>query len=101
VHFLLFYTFANDYLQRRPPYRGEHLRLAWEAQERGELILAGALADPPDGAVLLFQGEDERAARAFAENDPYVKSGLVTHWSVRSWTTVVGDTAATPVRAVP
>jgi uncharacterized protein YciI len=101
VHFLLFYDFGAEYLQRRAPYRGEHLRLAWEAQERGELMLGGALADPPDGAVLLFQGEDGSAARAFAENDPYVKSGLVSHWSVRSWTTVVGDAAATPLRSVP
>ena len=101
MHFLVFYEFCSDYLQRRAPYRAEHLRLAWEAQQRGELILGGALADPPAAAVLLFQGEDERAARTFAENDPYVKSGLVTHWSVRSWTTVVGETAATPVRTVP
>ncbi len=101
MHFLIFYEFCTDYMQRRAPYRAEHLRLAWEAQERGELILGGPLADPPDGAVLLFQGEDQRAARTFAENDPYVKSGLVTHWSVRSWTTVVGETAATPVRTVP
>ena len=101
MHFLLFYHFGSDYLERRPPYRGEHLRLAWEAQQRGELILAGALADPPDGAVLLFRGQDGAAARAFAENDPYVKAGLVTHWSVRNWTTVVGDAAATPLRTVP
>ena len=100
MHFLLFYEFTHDYIQRRTPFRGEHLRLAWEAQERGELILGGALADPPDQAVLLFQGEDERAARSFAENDPYVTSGLVTKWSVRPWTTVVGESAATPVRSL-
>lgn len=98
VHFLLFYDFTQDYIQRRAPFRGDHLRLAWEAQERGELVLAGALADPPDRAVLLFQGEDDGAARAFALQDPYVKAGLVTQWSVRSWTTVVGEAAATPVR---
>lgn len=101
MHFLVFYQFTEDYLQRRPPYRAEHLRLAWEAQERGELVLGGALADPPDGAVLLFTGENDQAARAFAQNDPYVKSGLVTGWSVRPWTTVVGEAAATPVRMVP
>ena len=101
MHFLVFYEFTKDYMQRRAPYRGEHLRLAWEAHERGELILGGALADPPDGAVLLFQGNDESAARAFAENDPYVKSGLVTSWRVRAWTTVAGETAATPVRTAP
>ncbi len=100
MHFLLLYDFVPDYLQRRAAFRGEHLRLAWEAQRRGELMLGGALADPVDGAVLVFQGENDRPARAFAQADPYVKAGLVTRWSVRPWTTVVGDAAATPVRPV-
>lgn len=98
MHFLLIYDFVPDYLERRPLHRSEHLRYAWEAQRRGELVLAGALADPVDSAVLLFQGENDQAARAFAETDPYVKAGLVRRWSVRRWTTVVGDMAATPVR---
>jgi hypothetical protein len=75
-----------------------HLRLAWEAHERGELLLGGALDSPVDQAMLLFQGDSDAAARAFAEADPYVKAGLVTRWSVRRWTTVVGAMAATPVR---
>ena len=100
IHYLLFYDFVPNYVQQRAPYRGEHLRLAWEAHDRGELVLAGALADPADGAILLFKGEDDRAVRAFAEADPYVKAGLVTRWSVRPWTTVVGASAATPVRSV-
>lgn len=99
MHFLLFYEFTPDYLQRRAPYRGEHLRLAWEAQQRGTLVLGGALADPADKAVLLFEGDDDREARDFAAKDPYVTSGLVTRWSVRPWTTVVGAAAATPVRS--
>jgi hypothetical protein len=97
MHFLLLYDFLPDYLERRPPHRSEHLRLAWEAHRRGELLLAGALADPVDGAVLLFTGENDRAARAFAESDPYVRAGLVTRWSIRPWATVVGAMAATPV----
>jgi len=100
MHFLLFYDFVPDYLQRRAPHRAEHLRLAWEAQKRGELVLAGALAEPADGAVLLFEGDDDQRARAFVQADPYVKAGLVTRWSVRRWTTVVGEAAATPVRTV-
>ena len=98
-HFLLFYETSADYLERRPQYRTEHLRLAWEAQERGEIVLAGALADPPDGAVLLFQGEDASAAEAVARADPYVQNCLITRWHVREWTTVIGDLAATPIHS--
>ena len=98
MHYLLFYEFVSDYLERRPLHRSAHLRLAWAAHGRGELVMAGALAEPADGALLLFEGENDRAARAFAEADPYVKAGLVTRWSVRPWTTVVGEMAATPVR---
>lgn len=97
-HFLLFYQAGPGYLERRPQFRGAHLRHAWDAHERGELIVAGALADPVDGAVLMFAGEDKSVAERFAQNDPYVANGLVARWHVREWTTVVGDLAATPVR---
>lgn len=98
MHFLLFYEFVPEYLQRRAPYRAEHLRIAWAAHDRGELILGGALAEPADGAVLLFRGADDRGARSFAEADPYVASGLVKRWWVRPWTTVVGEAASSPLR---
>ena len=98
AHFLLIYDTAPDYLQRRAAVRDRHLRLAWAAAERGELLLAGALAEPVDGAVLLFQGDGPEVATAFAEADPYVREGLVARWRVRPWTTVVGPGCATPVR---
>ena len=97
-HYVLLYDFVPDYLDRRAEFRREHLAKAWDASERGELLLAGALADPVDGAILVFSGDSPDAASRFAENDPYVKNGLVTSWQVRPWTTVVGDEAATPVR---
>lgn len=97
-HFLLFYEFVDDYLDRRPTFRDEHLALAWAAQARGELVLAGALAEPADRGVLWFQGESQEVAERFANEDPYIRNGLVKHWRVRPWTTVVGEQAATPVR---
>lgn len=98
MHFLLFYDFVPDYLERRAEFRAAHLKLAWAAVRRGELILGGALGDPVDGAVLLFQCDAPAVARRFAISDPYVKNGLVRSWRVREWTTVVGTDAATPVR---
>jgi len=98
VHYLLFYDFVPDYLQRRPAFRAAHLGLAWQAHERGELLLGGALADPSDQGVLLFQGDSPEVAERFAAADPYVRNGLVLRWRVRPWSTVVGEGAATPVR---
>jgi len=101
MHYLLIYDVAPDYLERRGAHRDAHLALAWAAHARGELLLGGALAEPADGAVLLFQGESPAVAEAFAAADPYVRNGLVTRWRVRPWVTVVGDQASTPVRPAP
>ena len=99
MHYLLFYDVVPDYVERRTEFRGLHLRHAREAHERGELVLAGALADPVDGAVLLFRGDSPAGAEEFAKADPYVRNGLVTAWRVREWTTVVGDDPAVHVPA--
>ena len=98
MHYLLMYDLAPDYLERRGQFRAIHLAVAWQASERGDLVLGGALADPADMAVLLFKGDSPAVAERFAAEDPYVKSGLVKNWRVRPWTTVVGDTASTQVR---
>jgi hypothetical protein len=96
MHFLLVYEVGPEYLERRAEFRNEHLALSWEAHARGELLLGGALAEPVDTALLLFQGDSPAAAERFAAADPYVLHGLVRHWRVRPWITVAGALAATP-----
>jgi uncharacterized protein len=91
MYYLLFYDVVANYADRRVEYRAEHLALAQASLARGELILGGALADPVDGAVLLFRGSSPAIAEAFAAADPYVRNGLVTRWRVRAWTVVIGD----------
>jgi uncharacterized protein YciI len=98
MHYLLCYDLAADYLERRGEFRDAHLKLAWDAHQRGEIIVAGALSDPADMAVLMFQGESPEVAERFAKADPYVIHGLVTGYRVRQWNTVVGEMAFAPVR---
>ena len=93
MHYLLFYDVVPDYVTRRQPFRAAHLEYARPFIERGDLLLGGALAEPVDGAVLLFRGKTPEVARAFAATDPYVQQGLVTRWRVRPWTIVVGAAA--------
>ncbi|MFP3559707.1 YciI-like protein [Paraburkholderia sp. SIMBA_049] len=93
MHYQLIYELVDDYLSRREQYRAEHLALAKAATERGELVLAGALEDPSDQAVLVFEGDSPEAAESFARADPYVQNGLVKSWRVRPWRVVVGKHA--------
>lgn len=93
MHYILFYDVVSDYVERRAQFRELHLKHARAAYERGEIVLAGAMADPADMAVIVFRGESPEVAEAFAKNDPYVLNGLVKSWSIRKWNTVIGDGA--------
>jgi uncharacterized protein len=94
MHHILFYDLAPDYLARRDKFRPAHLELAKKSHERGELVLAGALSEPSDQALLVFNGSN--FAESFAKNDPYVLNGLVRSWRVRKWVTVVGEGSTPP-----
>ena len=91
MYYLLLYDVVDDFINRRAPFRKDHLQLVNEAHERGELIMAGAFSDPVDGAALLFKANDPSVPKRFAQEDPYVKNGVVKDWRVRIWTVVVGD----------
>lgn len=93
-YFLLFYDVVPDYLERRDQYREEHLRLARDAHERGELLLAGAFAEPADGATFVWRTTDTAPIERFVASDPYVKNGLVTRHRIRPWTVVIGGATA-------
>jgi uncharacterized protein YciI len=93
-YFILFYETADNYVEKRAPYRAQHLELARDAYARGELLLAGALGDPADRAVLVFRASDKNTVEDFARRDPYVQNGAVVRWEVRPWTVVIGNDPA-------
>ncbi len=91
MYFLLFYDYVENVVERRAPYREAHLGLVREYAARGELVLAGAFADPVDGAAFVFRVGDRTNVEEFVAKDPYVVDGLVTGWRIRAWTVVVGS----------
>lgn len=91
MYYAMFYEVVEDYIERRAPFRDQHLALARAARERGELVMGGAFADPPDGALLIFKGDGPGVAGRFAKEDPYVTNGIVHTWRVREWTVVIGN----------
>ena len=93
MYCILQYDAVDDFINRRTPYREEHLRLIREAHARGEIVMAGALGNPPDGGLLVFKASTE-VAEDFARHDPYVINGLITRWVVRPWTVVTGPSTS-------
>jgi uncharacterized protein YciI len=89
MYWILIYETVDNYIEKRAPYREEHLRLVRRAYDHGSLIMAGALDEPADGALLVFKGDRADAAEQFPLNDPYVKHGLIKIWYVRPWKVVV------------
>ena len=101
-YFALFYDVVPDYITRRAQYRDEHLGLAREAHARGHLVLAGAMTDPADRALIIFRAPDASVIEEFVRKDPYVVNGLVTRWEIRAWNVVIGgDSAVTPLPGAP
>ncbi len=90
AYYALLYNVVDNFIERRMPYRSAHLQLVEDAHRRGDLVMAGALGDPPDGALLIFRVSEPSVVEAFARNDPYVLNGIVTEWVVRPWNVVTG-----------
>jgi uncharacterized protein len=93
MHWLLTYDYVDDIVARRAPFRDAHLRLVRDLHERGVLLMAGAVGQPIEGALLVFTTEDRAVVEEFVAQDPYVDEGLVTGWQVRPWNVVVGSGA--------
>jgi len=91
MYFLLFYDYVENVVERRAPCRAAHLGLVREYVARGELVLAGAFADPVDGAAFAFNVAERAKVEEFVGKDPYVGDGLVTKWRIREWAVVVGS----------
>ena len=89
MYYILFYKTIENYIERREPYRKDHLKYVQEAHLNGKIVMAGALSDPVDSAVLIFNCESAKDVEEFALNDPYVINGLIINWEVRPWTVVI------------
>jgi|TARA_B110000977_G_scaffold19720_2_gene23736 hypothetical protein len=90
IYQLLTLDYVEDILEKRDPYRADHIAGAKAAEAAGKVVLAGALQNPTDAGVFVFKDCDEAFVKNFVENDAYYKAGLVTGFSIRPWMIVVG-----------
>ena len=90
TYLLLTLDYVPDILEKRDPYRADHLAGAKAQHDAGKCVIAGALQDPVDKGVFVFKDCDEAHVKAFVEADAYYKNGLVTGYTIRPWMIVVG-----------
>jgi uncharacterized protein YciI len=86
---LLTYEYVPDMAERRVPYRDAHLALLNELHETGDVLLGGAVGDPPHAGAIVFRTPE--AAHAFVAADPYGAAGLVVSSKVEPWAIPVGE----------
>lgn len=83
-----FSSFA-DVQREAPEHLAEHVRTSKQLHEEGRLLMAGAFLDRPDEPVrtmgVLGSYVD---AHRYAENDPFVRAGLVEEWHIRQWANI-------------
>lgn len=95
-YFALTYDVGPNFSERRKPFREAHLRHVRHAHERGLVLLAGAVGDPLEQALIVFTADSPEPVEEFARADPYVTEGLVSSWRVRPWHVVVGGELSPP-----
>jgi uncharacterized protein len=88
VHHLLLYSYVEDMVDRRGPYREAHLERIRAERESGRVVMAGALGNPPTGGAIVWLGVEPEQIEAFVSEDPYVKAGLVTSSRIERWNLV-------------
>jgi|UniRef100_A0A8J9X3E7 uncharacterized protein YciI len=91
VQYILTYEYVPDVLEKRGPFRDEHLRLARDYVTENRAVAGGPTGavgtNVPTGALFLFTDRD--AAREFVARDPYVAHGIVTAHTIQEWNVVV------------
>lgn len=88
---VLKYTYVPDILDKRGPFREKHLEGAKAMAAANKLVMAGAIAEPVDGALFIFRNVTKQEIEAFVRTDPYVQNNLVPEWSIRPYMVVAGD----------
>jgi uncharacterized protein YciI len=88
THHLLLYEYVENMVDRRGPYREAHLERIHAQRDAGNVVMAGALGNPPTGGAIAFKGLERAEIEKFVHADPYFEAGLVTSFQIEPWNIV-------------
>ena len=82
--YVLWGSYCENALEKRTPYRQDHLAGLAKLKEQGILITLGPTQDNTQ-VFGIYEAENEQTVRQFVENDPYWKNGIWTDYQVKEW----------------
>jgi uncharacterized protein YciI len=85
---ILVYSYVEDIVARRDPFRPGHLANIESAVKTGHVVIAGAVGAPPHSGHIVFGDVADDVIEAFVAADPYMQAGLITAWRIEPWTVV-------------
>jgi uncharacterized protein YciI len=84
VKYLMEYHPTENFLALAQEHAPAHRARLQEFHDRGVLLMAGPLGDPPTGrAVGIFTTRE--GAEEFIAGDPFVLNGVVSRWEISPW----------------
>lgn len=84
MRFVLWGTYCDNALERRGPYREEHLAGLRRQQEAGTLITLGPTAGSTH-VFGIFEAESREAVENLVKNDVYWRNGIWTAVEIYPW----------------
>ena len=85
TRFVLWGTYCADVLEKRAPFRDEHLARLQQLKDAGSLVTLGPTTDL--GRVFgIFEGESAEAVEALVKADVYWREGIWTSVEIHPWT---------------
>ncbi len=82
--YVMWGSYCENVLEKRAPYREAHLAGLASQKEAGTLITIGPTKDT-QMVFGVYEAEDEAAARALIEGDPYWQNGIWTEYQIKEW----------------
>ncbi|KAF0652642.1 hypothetical protein L107_13276 [Cyanobium sp. Copco_Reservoir_LC18] len=84
MKFVLWGTYCSDVLERRTPFREEHLAGLKRQKEEGVLVTLGPTADTRF-VFGLYEADDQETVESLVKGDIYWRQGIWTAVEVHPW----------------
>lgn len=85
--FVMWGSYCENALEKRTPYRADHLTGLQEQKDKGLLLSLGPTTD--NSKVFgTYEAENEATVRRLVESDPYWVNGIWTQYEVYEWNQV-------------